>query len=782
MWALSFTGSVSAQNTSFTYQGRLTDNGSPANGQYDFQCKLFETGDVGTGTQQGSTFSVSNITVTAGAFTLQLDFGSAVFPGAPRFLEVAVKKVTDPSFVTLNARQPIGAHPYAIHTLNADALSGACSNCVTSNQIQSVQGSQVTGSIAGSQINGTIPVASLPSGSNNYIQNGASQQSFSDFNVSGQGTAGILNATLYYMLGGFRFLSTPGTNLNNLFVGVNTGVVNPTGTNNSFFGPAVGTALTSGSSNSFFGSFAGRFTTVGGQNSFFGSSAGTANSTGAANSFFGVLAGQANTTGSNNVFLGLGAGLSNTTGANNIFVGHSAGLTNVSGGNLTVIGRNANVGANNLNFATAIGAGAVVSADNTVVLGRATDTVQVPGSLNANSATLNSATVNSATLTTLNVGSFTATGSVSANILNATAQYNLNGSRILSAASENIFAGIGAGAVNTGGANSFFGKDAGSNNTTGALNSFFGHRAGASNSTSNFNSFFGTRAGELNTTGASNSYFGQSAGSANTTGSGNAFVGVNSGFLNTTGSNNTFIGADTGPATTTQVDNSTAIGAGARVSTSNTIVVGTASQTTRLPGYMTVGEQAGGNFAMQVVNSQIGGGVVGNNFYVRQLNQGGSPAHLCWKVAGDGVPALLFTTCTTSLSSLRYKTDFRPFVRGLEVINRLSPMTFTWKEGGERDFGLSAEMVAEVEPLLVSRNDKGEVEDVKEGSLNAVFINAFKEQQEQIKQQQDQIKQQQLQIESLNRLKEEFETLKSLVCATNPDAAVCKSSSSPRKP
>lgn len=51
----------------------------------------------------------------------------------------------------------------------------------------------------------------------------------------------------------------------------------------------------------------------------------------------------------------------------------------------TVLAR-ADGGANNLNFATAIGAGAVVSTSNTVVLGRNTDTVQVPGSLNVSGA------------------------------------------------------------------------------------------------------------------------------------------------------------------------------------------------------------------------------------------------------------------------------------------------------------------------------------------------------------------------------------------------------------
>ena len=46
---------LQAQTTSFTYQGRLTDAGNPANGNYDLQFKLFDTVTVGTGVQQGAT-------------------------------------------------------------------------------------------------------------------------------------------------------------------------------------------------------------------------------------------------------------------------------------------------------------------------------------------------------------------------------------------------------------------------------------------------------------------------------------------------------------------------------------------------------------------------------------------------------------------------------------------------------------------------------------------------------------------------------------------------------
>ena len=183
------------------------------------------------------------------------------------------------------------------------------------------------------------------------------------------------------------------------------------------------------------------------------------------------------------------------------------------------------------------------------------------------------------------------------------------------------------------------------------------------------------------------------------------------------------------------------------------IVLGTSSQTVQIPGALNVG-----NGRVEVVNSAIGGGVLSRNLYIRQLNQTGAPAHLCWKTAPDGVQGLLITTCTSSQSAMRYKTDLQPFLGGLKIINRLTPYNFAWKTGGQREIGLIAENVAEVEPLLTFKNSKDEIEGVKYENLNVVFINAFKEQQaqieelrQQIKMQQEQLKQQAQQIESLKK-------------------------------
>lgn len=117
--------SVNAQTTAFSYQGKLTDSGNPANGQYDFQFKLFDTVTVGTGTQQGGILVRNPIVVSAGIFTVTLDFGANVFIGADRFLEIGVRPAGNTGlYTTLSPRQQITSSPFAIQTLNAQRLGG----------------------------------------------------------------------------------------------------------------------------------------------------------------------------------------------------------------------------------------------------------------------------------------------------------------------------------------------------------------------------------------------------------------------------------------------------------------------------------------------------------------------------------------------------------------------------------------------------------------------------------------------------------------------------------
>src|SRR6184192_2682354 len=223
-----FATNAAAQTTAFTYQGRLTDGGTPANGNYDLQFALWDS--ARSGSQIGSTQTVNIVPVSSGIFTVTLDFGANAFPGANRFLEISARPTGASSFILLSPRQPITSTPYAVRSSNA-TLANTATNAT---QLGGVGASQYV------QTNDSrlTDARSPTTGSSNYIQNTNSPQSSSNFNISGDGTAGgtlsgnIVNTTTQYNIGGNRVLSVGGTN--NTIAGLSAGVTN-TGTNNSFF-------------------------------------------------------------------------------------------------------------------------------------------------------------------------------------------------------------------------------------------------------------------------------------------------------------------------------------------------------------------------------------------------------------------------------------------------------------------------------------------------------------------------------------------------------------------
>lgn len=133
---------------------------------------------------------------------------------------------------------------------------------------------------------------------------------------------------------------------------------------------------------------------------------------------------------------------------------------------------------------------------------------------------------------------------------------------------------------------------------------------------------------------------------------------------------------------------------------------------------------------------------------------------------------------STCSSSLRYKTNLAPFRGGLNLISRLQPITFNWKANGEADLGLGAEEVAKVEPLLVTHNDKGEIEGVKYDRVAVVLLNAVKEQQAQIKKQTEMIQRQQNELHTQGQLikqqQSQLASLKRVVCKSHPKARNCQ--------
>src|SRR5438132_4438119 len=254
-------------------------------------------------------------------------------------------------------------------------------------------------------------------------------------------------------------------------------------------------------------------------------------------------------------------------------------------------------------------------------------------------------------------GNGTAGGTLAGNVVNATAQYNLGGNKFLSATGPgNLFVGVGSGVNNTPGAfggpgtlNTFAGSSAGLSNTTGRFNSFFGLQAGNLNKEGSFNSFFGAQVGS-STTADSNSFFGSQSGLQNTTGSENTFIGAQAGNLNQTGTRNTFIGKDAG-GSLSDLTNATAIGAGAVVARSNSLVLGNNANVgigTSIPGSkltvagLTETTTGGVKFPDGTIqlSAAVGGGGLppGSPNYI-QSNPPSQQAGVSFNIGGSGTAA-----------------------------------------------------------------------------------------------------------------------------------------------
>ncbi|HXF42584.1 MAG TPA: tail fiber domain-containing protein, partial [Pyrinomonadaceae bacterium] len=568
-----------AQTTAFTYQGRLNDGSAPANGQYDFEFKAFDA--LSGGTQYGPTQTLTNVQVTNGIFTVELDFGPTPFSaGADRWLEISVKKPTDSTYTTLAPRQKITSVPYSLRSLLADLANNA-TNATNANNATNLGGQPASAYV-------------LTTDTVTFIRNQTTPTQTANFRISGNGIASVFDASNEYRIGGSRVLGVTGSF--NLFAGLGAGQSNN-----------------------------------GSANAFVGANAGNANTSGSNNAFFGAGAGEKNTTAGSNTFIGFQSGFNNVTASENTFIGYQAGYSN-----------------------------------------------------NA-------------------IGLFSGTRNT---FVGSRSGYSNSGSSTAATGSFNSFFGESAGYYNTTGSyNSYFGSYAGHDNDTGYDNSLFGFAAGQTLLGGSRNSAFGNNAGYYLNNSNLNSFFGFAAGFNNYGGDQNSFFGYNAGYNNFTGSNNTMIGsgADVG------IDGlsfATAIGAGSRVSTINTIALGRPS----------------GADVVVIYGLGAAGGT--------QLCRNGSNQ---------------IAACS---SSLRYKTNIAPFASGLNFIRQLKPIAFDWKDGIQpRDVGFAAEDVEKINPLFVTYNSKGEVEGVKYDRLTTVLVNAVNEQQTQIEDQNKLINQQQQQIE-----------------------------------
>lgn len=118
------TASAGAQSlgSTFTYQGQLTESGQPATGLFDLQACLYDS--LAATSPVACAPDLDDVPVENGLFTVALDFGTSVFTGQQRYLELRVRPGDGiGSFTPLLPRQLVRATPEALRASEAGAAA-----------------------------------------------------------------------------------------------------------------------------------------------------------------------------------------------------------------------------------------------------------------------------------------------------------------------------------------------------------------------------------------------------------------------------------------------------------------------------------------------------------------------------------------------------------------------------------------------------------------------------------------------------------------------------------
>jgi hypothetical protein len=186
--------------TAFTYQGRLTDSGSPAAGLYDFQFVLC---DAATNGAALGTNTVAAASVTNGLYNVTLDFGSAAFNGNARWLELFVRTNGSAAWTALTPRQAVTPTPYALHAAAASGVTGVLPDAQLSANIPRLNGTNTfSGTITGAAFVGDgsgltgLPASGIPSlngrGTNTTLYTGLAGNIITYTNFTYPGVVGQL--------------------------------------------------------------------------------------------------------------------------------------------------------------------------------------------------------------------------------------------------------------------------------------------------------------------------------------------------------------------------------------------------------------------------------------------------------------------------------------------------------------------------------------------------------------------------------------------------------------
>jgi hypothetical protein len=214
------------------------------------------------------------------------------------------------------------------------------------------------------------------------------------------------------------------------------------------------------------------------------------------------------------------------------------------------------------------------------------------------------------------------------------------------------------------------------------------------------NTVIGVSALESNTAGVYNTALGFTALNVNTANN-NTAVGTNALKANTSGANNIALGTNSGCSITTGACN---------------VIVGSNSGTDIATSNCNIILSDGaGNIRMFVTGST-------GNTGINTL----TPAYT-FDVNGTGRFVAIIETSTGKL-----KENIEPYTTNIEDFLKLQPISFTWKDTGNKDVGLLAEDVYNIFPEFVSKDSSEEIAGINYSKLSTIFINVLKYQQSQI--------------------------------------------------
>ena len=288
----------------------------------------------------------------------------------------------------------------------------------------------------------------------------------------------------------------------------------------------------------------------------------------------------------------------------------------------------------------------------------------------------------------------------------------------------------------TGEANTAIGTETLRSNTEGSANTAIGDAALFNNTASDDNTAVGTAALFFNI-GSHNTAIGRAALFANGIGENNTATGWEALVSNIGGNSNTADGWGA-LGSNTEGNNNTAVGLnalGANTSGSDNTAVGLQALANNSSGddNTSIGRSAGGSVTGSG-NVCIGQGVDGNagvddTTWIRNVNtltqnfSAGVNDYVTVRLSDGRLGH------TAVVSSRRYKEDIKPLAAASEALYALKPVSFRLKkeydETQRPGFGLIAEEVEKVDPVLVYHNNKGQAESVRYELVNAMLLNEF---------------------------------------------------------